>query len=206
MWQHLKIPLAVFVLCLGRTDTFPQTSKASAGTGAPEFQLRIVPERETYSVGEGVFAKVVFTNVSGKTLCMPPPALESEVVGTGFVTIQASELTGKENEYEVWIDHYDGGPTWPRAKLLLDIKQSWIKLAPNEVWVSRRTEINLAKDVPGRWRLATTYHPPTSSFGSPAKIRRYFDTTAQMAGCTVPRLDVSAAPATIQIGRLSDDR
>ena len=39
----------------------------------PELKLRIVIEKETYSLNEKLFAKIEFTNLTNTTLCFPEP-------------------------------------------------------------------------------------------------------------------------------------
>ena len=136
-------------------------------------------------------------NLSGQRLCFHPPAHEYEDPVVGSVT--TTHVAPDGEKHGIYIEHYDGRWTRPREKLLLEIRQSWVKLAPNEVYVTDLADIHVDLDMPGRWRLDTTFYPIESPFGSQAEFREYVESAAETFGCAVPKSKAEADPIFINV-------
>ena len=196
---QLRLPfcLALFVvLALTSASGFPQTAKDNRNPPSPDFKLRVILTRDTYAAADPVFIKVELTNVSGKNLCFHEPGLEAETPGFGYLE---TEVTGPyAGEREFFIDHEDVRTPSPREKLVLAIKENWIKLKPEEVYVTKQARVYIGKN-PGHWRLVTSYYPPEAEFGGQAEFHNYLDSAAREVGCTVPWTKVSADPVVIAV-------
>lgn len=187
--------LGACLACACATFAVGLKQQSKPETEAPQLKLRVIPEKTTYRLGEGVFVKTEFTNVSGKTLCFPQPATEFEATYPGYVTT-FGDLPAESDSDEM-SDHYDSGPPWPEAKLLPEIRSRWTKLEPDAVYVTDSSKPRTSFRVAGSWRLMSTYHPPESAFNT-ADSRRYLARAAESLGCTIPR-KVSSEPAYVEI-------
>jgi hypothetical protein len=174
-----------------------QTTSRKTPKSDPELKIRIVPNKETYSLQEKVFTKTEFTNLTDKTLCFPAPAQPQEIVGRGYVEVHG-ESSNDNTERQYWPDHYDGGPNWPREKLLKEIEEQWIKLAPNATYETKSSIVKLDLDVSGGWRLRGSYQPPQCSFNT-LICNESFRATVKSTGCVVPEKFVTAEPVTIYV-------
>ncbi len=166
----------------------------------PELELRIIPDKETYVLNEAIFAKMEIVNLTDRTLCFPEPSQTHEIVATGFLSTRLSRIdkNGKKVERDFFVDHYDGGPTWPREKLLSEIEQSWVKLAPNQTYRLKSGKSRLSVDAIGQYQFTTTYNPPECSFNV-AECMNYLRSTAESVGCSVPKTLVTALPVYLTV-------
>jgi hypothetical protein len=167
----------------------------------PELKVKVISGKETYSLREDVFTKTEFLNLTDKTLCFPEPAQDVQVDGSGYLTVTAGHVnpeTRQFEEEESFIEHYPGGLTFPREKLVSEIEQSWVKLPPNQVYVLKSTKQRVNLSTSGQWQLRATYSPPECSYNV-AECTRYLRSAAASLGCTVPGLVVRAKPATVNV-------
>jgi len=194
--QFLTVSLVftVTVLTIGAPS---QTVDKKNRPETPLLRLTMISSKDTYALKEGILIKTIFTNQSDKTLCFPKPEQEIEVPAQGYLTIKIVGPPGA-SEIEAFIDHIDGRGTWPREKLLLEIKQRWIKLPPNETYTTALERVRATPDSPGQWRLTETYLPPEGSFGGDA-YRNELKSAANNAGCTLPETEVSAETIMINV-------
>jgi hypothetical protein len=185
------------VLWTGRFYPFAwsQTSAIPVLSKRAELQMRIVPDKATYSLKDKLATAIEFINLTEKTLCFPKPSRQTEVPARGFVRITTIGPKGSD-EGELLIDHYDGGITWPVEKLAQEIREQWIWLAPNAVYRTSPEQTIAELRVSGQWRLEATYRPPEGSF-HPAESKNYLNSAAQIAGCSVPQKVVSAHPISV---------
>jgi hypothetical protein len=109
---------------------FSYTGSPSGAPRIPELKLRNIFDKETSTVHEKISVKLEFTNPSGDTLCFPDPDRMCSNSGSGSLITRAEPKSG---EVEVFMCHVCGGGTWPREKLLREIEERWIKIAPNAV-------------------------------------------------------------------------
>jgi hypothetical protein len=188
--------VALIVLSCSIHGLSQGTSRKTAKSG-PELKIRIVPDKETYSLQEKVFTKTEFTNLTDKTLCFPVPAHAHEIVGRGSVEVHGESLNDG-TERQRWLDHHDGGPTEPRERLIKEIEEQWIKLAPNATYETESSVVTFNLDVSGGWRLRGSYHPPECSFNN-LKCNESFRATVKSTGCVVPEKFVTAEPVTINV-------
>jgi len=187
--------IAVAVCSVGIQPQSSEKNKA-LHPKAPELKLRIIPDKETYSVHDKVFTKTEFTNLTDKTLCFPEPIQGQAVPTSGYLMTEADRPDAQDRDR--FIEVFDGVGEWPRDKLLAEIEKSWIKVPPNAVYVTKPVDAIVDLQVRGPWRLRTSYYPPEGSF-NPAKYRDYLQSTAQTVGCTVPEITVSANPVTVNV-------
>src|SRR5215475_9198948 len=160
------------------------------------FKLRILPDKETYTVDEPLFLRLEFTNITDVTLCFPVPRSRYEEDATsGYTVVRGEGPHGRD--WEHFIEHHDG--SFPAdEKLREEIERSWIKLAPNQIYVSDTKPATFRLGEPGRWKLQATYHPPESPFGGKVEQIR-MKRVAQSLGCTPPERLTSAAESAIQV-------
>jgi hypothetical protein len=178
----LTIPILWVYLILPPTESEGKSKHA-------ELRLRIMPDKETYSLHDEIFTKVEFTNVSNLTVCFPEPAQEYVAASQGVLTRKLIGSTGTE-ENERFLEVFDGAGTWPRDKLIAEIKTQWVRLAPNETYVTKSSSGGKLNAV-GKWQLEASYRPPEGSF-KPAAYRKYLASAAKKTGCTLPQMDISA--------------
>jgi len=182
-------------------QSHPSDTKIASHTKVPELELRIIPDKETYVLSEAISAKMELVNLTERTMCFPEPSQGGqEVVAIGSLSTQLVRIdtNGKQVEGDRFIDHYDGGPTWPREKLRSEIEQSWVKLAPNQTYTLKSGKSKLSVDSIGRWQFMATYNPPGCSFNV-AECMNYLRSAAESVGCSVPEMVVKALPVTITV-------
>jgi hypothetical protein len=189
------LPLIVLGVC--SPFAWPQTSKSPVKPRVSELKLQIIPEKETYSLADRLSVRTEFTNITGRTLCFPQPSQKDEVPAQGYVITEAIGPPDTPGE-DHFLDHYDGGGTWPLDKLVQEIRERWIWLAPNAVYRTGLAQIRTNFSTPGQWRLEAAYHSPEGSF-HPAEFRKYLSTAGRIAGCTVPQSVVSAEPISLSV-------
>jgi hypothetical protein len=171
-------------------------SKNPAQPEKTELTLKIILDKGTYALHDKVFAKTAFTNVSQETLCFPEPAQEEIVATRGVLTMILTRPDSSEEGQ--FLKTFDARWTWPREKLLPEIKEHWIWLTPNAVYVTKSVQLQTTLSEPGDWRLKTTYRPPEGAFG-PTEYKEYLSSAALSAGCTLPQSDVSAEPTRFSV-------
>jgi hypothetical protein len=167
----------------------------------PELRVKVISSKETYFLREDVFTKTEFLNLTDKTLCFPEPAQDVQVDGSGYLTVTAGHVNAETRQFEeeeFFIDHYSGGLTFPREKLVSEIEQSWVKLPPNQVYVLKSTRQRVNLSTSGQWQLRAAYHPPACSFNV-AECTRYLRSAAESIGCTVPETVVIAEPGAVNV-------
>src|SRR5262249_54575770 len=150
--------LVVAGSCVLGALAFPQQA------AKPQLRLRLLVDKETYSLKEKVIARAELTNLTSNSLCFPVPDLECDTTGTGAVVV-FGEPVNENGEIDKFICHADStGLT--EAELDRQIREQWIKLAPNGVHVTSPTEAKLILNHLGNWTLRAAYHPPRGSFSA----------------------------------------
>jgi hypothetical protein len=171
--------------CIGAS----QIQNRAKGTPAAELQIKILPDRRAYSIGDSITSKIEFKNLSGETLCFPEPAQGWSEDAQGSLSTKA--IPPGESEQDKFLDHYDGGGTWPREKLIEEIKGQWIWINAGGTYTSKPVQPVTRLDKLGRWELKSDYVPPQGAF-NPEGFRKYIGSAARTAGCVVPETMVSA--------------
>ncbi len=157
----------------------------------PELRLRIIPEKQMYVLNETLFTSTEFTNLTDKTLCFPEPEQRHEDPVVGFIAFTGTGPHGRE--WDHFTDHYDG--TMPSdEKLMAEMQHTWIKLAPNQIYVTNRSAAPFILNSAGEWKLRAVYHPPVAPFAA-EKSRIKLQLLGERVGCAPPQLD-AFAPAT----------
>ena len=106
-----------------RTPQVPTASpKAEPG-------LSIVLDKEAYSKGEKLLTKSRFTNISEETLCFPEPPQGEIVAKNGVLSATVTRPDGSEDTEFPKL--FDARATWPREKLVQEIKERCIWLRPD---------------------------------------------------------------------------
>jgi hypothetical protein len=182
----MKLPPSLFALLVGLCAVAQQATE-------PQVKLRILVDKEDYSLKEKVTVRAELTNITSKTLCFPVPAQDCEAVATGFVVTTGEPVSTHGDQF---ICHTDGGGA-VGAELDSEIKQRWIKLSPKAVYVTNAAEAKVTLNELGNWRLAASYHPPEGSFS--AKYRTILQTAARRAGCELPLSVAEAEPKIITV-------
>lgn len=155
----------------------------------PELQLRILLEKETYARNETAFTRTEFVNLTDETLCFPEPAQGIHDSVPGYLITEATPPSGNKEFFQVILNS-----RWPdRENLSSDIERSWIKLAPNQVYVSKHAQVRFKLDTVGEWLLTTTYYPTEATYGSPPALEELRNLTARI-GCRPPK-SIAAAPS-----------
>ena len=181
--------LVLALPCFLGALAFPQQA------AKPQLRLRLLVDKETYSLKERVIARAELTNLTSNTLCFPVPDLECDTTGTGAVVV-SGEPVNENGEVDKFICHADSRG-FTGAELDRQIRERWIKLAPNGVHVTSPREAKLILNQLGNWTLRASYHPPQGSFS--AKYKTVLQTAAQKAGCDVPQSAAEAEPQTITV-------
>jgi hypothetical protein len=203
---RVKAPLGV-ILVVAVAASLVSVESQTAGKNkairprAPELEVKVIPSKTTYALHEDVFTKTEFINLTDKTLCFPEPAQGQQVVASGSLTTMAVPVNPPEStpsEADSFIDHWDGGPAWPRERLLSEIEEGWVKLAPNQVHVTKSTKARVDWRFSGQWQLRATYNPPGCSFNI-AECTRYLKSAAQNVGCTVPEIQVDTKYVAVNV-------
>lgn len=199
--QRLQV---VFALGVCSICAFSQGPENALPRKAPELKLKIIPGKTIYALHEKAFTKAEFTNVSSKILCFPEPVQDCMDSVPGYLITKGAPVNSRE-EVEQFICVIDRAVPWPREKLVTEIEQHWIKLAPNGVYVTKSADVQVNLSVPGQWQFEATYHPPEGAF-HPAESRSYLQSAAQIVGCTIPDAEVSAEPIRINVSSTSDQK
>jgi len=155
-------------------------------------RLKVRASKSTYFVGERAEVEIEFINLMEKTLCFPVPAQDCEDSDTGDLLTFTSFVETEERD---WFHcHRDGGGI-PRDKVLSEIQEHWIKLAPNAVYTTAPYAAYGTLDKSGQWELIAHYHPPEGAFDR--DYRDHLQSAAAKAGCTLPTADVFSPTVTV---------
>ncbi len=157
----------------------------------PELKLRIVVEKETYSLNEKLFTKTEFTNLTNTALCFPEPEQRFEDPVVGDLTLVG---TGPKGSRDYFVEHFDGVMPGDE-KLLADMQRTWI---PNQIYVTKRAPARFELDTPGEWKLRAEYIAPIAPF-NPEGSRERLHTLAEKVGCTPPQVDATSAIERISV-------
>jgi len=158
--------------------------------------VTVIPDKNSFVPHETVYARVEFKNLGNKTYCFPKPSLDctNNLPGSAVTTGRPVANTG---EYEQFICHFDSRiPRFSNPKL--EIKQHWVVLAPNGVYLTKETKANVDLKVPGEWQLETTYLHPQGAFNH-AAVKKYLASLAETASCTLPQVPIESEPVKIQV-------
>jgi hypothetical protein len=159
----------------------------------PQLKLRIVADKDIYTLNERVIVKAEFTNLTSKTLCFPVPNQDCESTRTGSVVTTGESVNPGGEQF---ICHLDGGGA-AGTELESEIKNRWVKLPPNAVYVTNAAEAKATLSEVGDWRLSASYHPPEPAFNSDYK--KVLQSAAENAGCSLPDSSVVARPKIINV-------
>jgi len=185
------VVVAFSVCALSKTQVHDSSQKTS------DLKVTAIPEKQIFVLHESVYTRVEFRNLGPKTYCFPKPSRDctNDFPGSAVTTGRPFANNG---DFEQFICHYDsGGP--PRASNLeSEIKQHWVMLAPNDVYLSDRAEAKVDLNLLGEWRLETTYSQPQGAF-NPAAVKKYLTSKAESAGCILPPATIKSEPVTIQV-------
>src|SRR6267378_8298025 len=185
------VVVAFSVCALSKTQVHDSSQKTS------DLKVTAIPEKQIFVLHESVYTRVEFRNLGPKTYCFPKPSRDctNDFPGSAVTTGRPFANNG---DFEQFICHYDsGGP--PRASNLeSEIKQHWVMLAPNDVYLSDRAEAKVDLNLLGEWRLETTYSQPQGAF-NPAAVKKYATSKAESAGCILPPATIKSEPVTIQV-------
>ena len=155
-----------------------------------KLKLRVIPSKDGYFLNERAFVNVELTNVSSETLCFPSPDLECHTTATGsLITTGESMDIGEGTSF---ICSMCGGGKSGDA-LEREIRDEWIKLAPNRVYVTEVAQAWVRLDRAGQWKLIANYQPPEGAFSDVAKHKRELRSAAKKVGCTLPEAATSDA-------------
>ena len=189
----LTVALVVaFSICaLSKTQLHDSSQKTS------DLKLTVIPEKKIFTLHESVYTRVEFRNLGPKIYCFPKPSRDctNDFPGSAVTT---GRPVANNGDFEQFICHYDrGGPRWA-SNPESEIKQHWVMLASNEVYLSDRAEAKVGLNLLGEWRLETTYSPPTGAF-NPAAVKKNLISMAKRAGCILPQAAIESEPVTIQV-------
>jgi hypothetical protein len=183
--------LAFSVCALSKTQLHDSAQDIS------DLKVTVIPDKNILVLHESVYTRVEFRNLGPKTYCFPKPSRDctNDFPGSAVTT---GRPVANNGDFEQFICHYDsGGP--PRASNLeQEIKQHWVMLKPNDVYLSDRAEAKVDLNLLGEWRLETTYSQPQGAF-NPDAVKKYLSSKAQSAGCILPPAPVRSEPVTIQV-------
>src|SRR5215469_7445676 len=168
---------------------FLSVSMLAQQNARPQMKVRIVADKDVYTVNERVMVKSELTNLTSKTLCFPVPDQDCEITGTGWIVTIG--VPASYADYGVFTCHADGGGP-SRVELESEIKNRWIKLPPNAVYLTKAAEAKASLDQAGDWRLMASYHPPVGAF-SPDYVK-VLRSAAENVGCKLPDSTAAAEP------------
>ena len=161
----------------------------------PQLKLRIIPDKDVFRVDERVMVRVEFTNLTKKTLCFPTPDPDCRNSQNGSVVTTGESVHGGGEQYICFLDGGGAGG----AKLDAEVRNDWIKLPPNAVYLTKAAEAHVTSKEIGDWRLNASYHPPEPAFDPDYK--RVLQSAAESAGCTLPDSSARAQPRIISAVR-----
>jgi hypothetical protein len=191
------VVIAFSVCALSTTQLHDSSEETSH-----HLKVTVIPDKKIFVLHERVYTRVEFRNLGPKTYCFPKPSRDctNDFPGSAVTTGRPVASNG---DFEQFICHYDrGGP--PRASNPeSEIKQHWVMLAPNEVYLSDRAEAIVGLNLLGEWRLETAYLPPTGAF-NPAAIKKHLTSMAERAGCILPQAPIESEPVTIQVVEMAN--
>jgi hypothetical protein len=159
----------------------------------PQLKLRIVVDKDNYALNERVLVEAELTNLTSTTLCFPVPNQDCESSRTGSVVTTGESVKAGGEQF---LCHLDGGGA-AGAELEAEIKNRWIKLPPNAVYVTKAAEAKATLSEVGDWRLYASYHPPEPAFNRDYK--KVLQSTAENAGCNLPGSSAVAQPKIINV-------
>jgi hypothetical protein len=181
--------------------SFSGTCLSAQQATHPELALKIVVDKDSYTLKEEPIVKAELKNLTSKTLCFPEPDLECSTAEIGWVVISGNAV--KTGEGEKFICHADGRGA-VGAELDSDVKDRWIKLSPNAVYLTHATKAKARLSEAGDWRLTASYHPPEGSFSE--KYQKVLRSAAKKAGCELPESIVVAEPKIVSVHSADTDR
>jgi len=88
---------------------------------------------------------------------------------------------------------------------LRNFAESWVKLAPNQVYVVKLTKALVNLRSSGQWQLKATYQPPQCSFNFD-ECMKYLRSEAKKVGCTVPEIRISAESIQVNVAPPPDQK
>ena len=184
-----------FSVSLGARPTANRAQVAGNGPVQESLlKMEILLPKETYRSTEDISTATSFLNLSDKTLCFPKPAQEQINSVQGFLSTKVIAPVG-DGDAEMFIDVVDTRGTWPRDKLVQEIKSKWVKLLPGHEYATESAQLKQKFDRPGEWQVQRTYSPPHGS----AQYREMIQSASAIVGCTVPLAKVSTETVTITI-------
>jgi hypothetical protein len=159
----------------------------------PQLKLRIVVDKDVYTLKERLLVKAELTNLTSKTLCFPEPDPNCENTENGSLVTTGEPIN---REKEQFICHLHGRGA-AGAELDSEIRNRWIKLPPNAVYVTKPAEAKATLSEVGDWRLKASYHPPEPAFSRDYK--KVLQSAAQNEGCNLPESSAVAEPKIINV-------
>ncbi len=179
----MKLPTSLLASLVGLCAVAQQAAE-------PQLKLRILVDKEDYSLKEKVTVRAELTNITSKTVCFPVPDQDCETVATGFVVTTGEPVRTHSDQF---ICHADGGGA-QGTELDSQIKERWIKLSPKAVYVTNPAEAKVTLNELGNSRLAAFYQPPQGSF-----YKTILQRAARKAGCELPLSAAEAEPKIIAV-------
>jgi hypothetical protein len=188
----------LMVLFFYPSSASAQTLRVPTASPKPELGLSIVLDKEAYSQGEKLFTKSRFTNTSEETLCFPEPPQGEIVAKNGVLSTTVTRPDGSEDTE--FLKLFDARATWPREKLVQEIKERWIWLRPTESYVTKSVQRQFTLSTPGEWRIHMSYRPPEGSF-QPTEHEKYLRSAAKSVGCVLPQTEIQADPVIFNVSQ-----
>lgn len=186
--QKIGVMLALLSLIFAPTRPHQPDSQN------PELQLRILLEKDAYTLNEPIFTRTEFTNLTHRTLCFAEPVQGIHDSAQGYLITNAVPPSRQGEILFVIM-----GGHWPtHEQLRSDIANVWIKLAPNAVYVSRRAPVRFKLNTEGDWELQASYYPTERTFGS-AQGREELLDLARETGCNPPESVANSPSTKIQV-------
>ena len=182
----MKLPTSLLASLVGLCAVAQQAAE-------PQLKLRILVDKQDYTLKEKVTVRAELTNITSKTLCFPVPNQDCETAETGFVVTTGEPVRAHG---DLFICHEDGGGA-EGTELDSQVKERWIKLSPKGVYVTSPAEAKVTLNELGDWRLAASYHPPEGSFST--KYKMILQSAARKAGCELPLSAAEAEPKIIAV-------
>lgn len=189
----LPITVAVAFSVCGLSK--PQTDDGLHKTS--DLKVTVIPNKNIFVLHETVNTRVEFKNLGTKTYCFPKPSLDctNDFPGSAVIT---GRPVANHGDSEQFICHFDTGRPPRVSNPESEIKQNWVVLAPNGVYLSDAAKAKVDLNVLGEWRLETTYSQPQGAF-NPAAVNKYLKSLARSAGCTLPPAPLKSEPVAIHV-------